>query len=114
MPRLPVLLRFYLEEARHRLLVSARVCLRGRGCVDAEEGWKERRPGQTEGSGSFPGPEAVSREHLFCLKHGVPLGNVLQGSGFLSWVSPALPCVLQRPGLGVCAQQYRLLGAPIY
>ena len=114
MPRLPVLLRFYLEEVCHGRLVSARVRLRRRGCKAAEEGWKERRPGQREGLGSFPGPEAVSREHLFCLKHWVPSGNVLQGSGLLSWVSPALPCVQQRPGLGVCVQQNRLLGAPVY
>lgn len=113
MPRLPVLLRFYLEEGCRdgRLCTRAPARPRLRSCrrrLDRAETW------QREGSGSFPRPEAVSREHLFCLKHGVPSGNVLQGSGLLSWVSPALPCVQQRPGLGLCAQLNRLLGAPVY
>ena len=51
------------------------------------EDWKKRRPGQGDElrdslwhDTSFSQPDVVSREHLFCLKHGVPLGDVFKGS----------------------------------
>lgn len=103
-PRLPVLLRLHLQEVCPGRW-SLRACAGADAAAKTQARLGKRRPGRRESSGSFPGPEAVSREHLLCLKRGVPSGNVLKGSGFLSWVSPALPCDEQRPGLGLCAAE---------